>query len=168
MERPANIAQASHARLVASAASARARLALDPSANKRKNRSKVTNGKRLFVEGDKRGQWSRRFADIFALIVSDLGSDISEGQRQLARRCATIAIACERMEGKAAAGEDIDLTEFGQLTDRLGRTLGRLGLKRQPKNGAPSFGDLIRLDQERQRQQLAREREARREQEGAS
>jgi hypothetical protein len=89
MSSPAtNVVRTSNPRLVASAANARAQLALDPSANGRKNRSKVTNGKRLFVEGDKRGPWSRRFADILALIVSDLGGSdiISEGQRQLAHR----------------------------------------------------------------------------------
>jgi hypothetical protein len=169
MSRTATIvAQASHARLVASAASARARLALDPTANERKNRSKVTNGKRLFVEGDKRGPWSRRFSDILGLIVSDLGGPdvLSEGQRQLARRATTLSIACEKLEGELAQGRDVDLETYGQMCDRLGRCFNRLGLKRQAKDITPSsLGDLIRLDQERQRQQLAREREARREQE---
>jgi hypothetical protein len=51
-----------------------------------------------------------------------LGRDgLSEGQRQLARRCATISIACEKMEGEAAAGNEIDLDAYGTLTDRLGR-----------------------------------------------
>lgn len=67
-------------------------------------------------------------------ILSDLGHDgLSEGQRQLARRCATIAIACERMEGEAAQGNEIDLDAYGQLTDRLGRCFTRLGLKRQAR-----------------------------------
>jgi hypothetical protein len=63
-------------------------------------RSAVTNGKRLHVEAPGDGAWSRRFRDVLSEILSDLGHDgLSEGQRQLARRCATIAIACERMEG---------------------------------------------------------------------
>jgi hypothetical protein len=72
-------------------------------------------------------------------IVSDLGGAdlLSEAQRQLARRCATIAIACERMEGEAALGNAIDLDAYGTLTDRLGRALQRLGLKRQPRNVTP-------------------------------
>jgi hypothetical protein len=49
-----------------------------------------------------------------------------EGQRQLARRIATLSIACERMEGLAAEGEEIDLIAYGTLTDRLGRALQRL------------------------------------------
>jgi hypothetical protein len=99
-------------------------------------RSRVTNGKTLFVEADARGPWARRFSDVLSEIISDLGgagAGLSEGQRQIARRCATIAIACERMEGEAAAGKAIDLDVYGTLTDRLGRAFQRLGLKRQAR-----------------------------------
>ena len=34
------------------------------------------------------------------------------------------------MEGRSVAGEEIDLEQFGRLTDRLGRAFHRLGLKR--------------------------------------
>src|SRR6266550_3163335 len=82
-------------------------------------RSRVTNGKRLFVEADGRGPWARRWRDVLAEITSDLGGHdvLSEGQRQLARRAATISLACERMEGRAALGEEINLEEYGRLTD---------------------------------------------------
>jgi hypothetical protein len=105
----------------------------------RKQRSKVSNGKTHFVEADGRGPWARRWRDVLGEIISDLGGlDIlSEGQKQLARRCATIAIACERMEGEAALGNDINLDSYGTLTDRLGRALQRLGLKRQAKDITP-------------------------------
>jgi hypothetical protein len=71
----------------------------------------VTNGKRLHVISPGDTKWSRRFADVLGQVICDLGGPdgLSEGQRQLARRCATIAIACERMEGEAAAGAAIDL-----------------------------------------------------------
>jgi hypothetical protein len=98
-------------------------------------RSAVTNGKRLHVVAPGDGKWSRRFADILGEIIGDLGGAdlLSEGQRQLARRAATISIVCERMEGETAAGHPIDLDVYGTLTDRLGRCFQRLGLKRQPK-----------------------------------
>src|SRR6516225_11468415 len=97
-----------------------------------RQRSRVTNGKSPFVEADGRGPWSRRWRDIVAEITNDLGGSdlLSEGQKQLIRRCATIALACERAEAKAAQGEDIDLEVYGTLTDRLGRALQRLGLRR--------------------------------------
>jgi hypothetical protein len=109
-------------------------------------RSKVSNGRTPFVEADGRGPWARRWRDVLAEIISDLGGHdggLSEGQRQLARRAATIAIACERMEGEAAAGHEIDLEEYGRLTDRLGRAFHRLGLKRQPRTTEPSLADLL-------------------------
>ena len=103
-------------------------------------RSRVTNGRSLFVEADGRGPWARRFADVLAEIISDLGGHdggLSEGQRQLARRAATISLACERMEGEAAAGAAINLEEYGRLTDRLGRCFQRLGLRRQARQILP-------------------------------
>src|SRR5262245_59180005 len=108
-------------------------------------RSRVTNGKTLFVEADNRGPWARRFRDVLTEIVSDLGGPdlLSEGQRQLARRIATISIACERMEGEAAAGEPINLELYGRLTDRLGRALQRLGLERRPRDVTPSLAEYL-------------------------
>src|SRR5262249_46949209 len=103
--------------------------------NPLKGRSAVTNGKRLHVVRPGDTAWARRFRDVLAEITNDLGgpSLLPEGQRQLARRCATISIACERMEGEAAAGEPIDLELYGRLTDRLGRALQRLGIERKPR-----------------------------------
>jgi hypothetical protein len=112
-----------------------------------KQRSRVTNGRALFVEADSRGPWARRFKDILAEITNDLGGVdvLSEGQKQLARRCATIAIACEKLEGQAAAGLDIDLNVYGQLTDRLGRAFQRLGLERRARD-VSGLADLWRSD----------------------
>jgi hypothetical protein len=118
------------------------------------HRSAVTNGKRLHVIAPGDTRWARRFRDVLAEILSDLGREgLSEGQRQLARRCATIALACEKMEGEAARGNDIDLEAYGALTDRLGRAFGRLGLRRQAKDIGPSLGELLHEDFEMQRQE---------------
>ena len=101
----------------------------------RKGRSAVTNGKRLHVIPPGDTAWARRFRDVLAEITNDLGGAdlLSEGQRQLARRCATISIMCERLEGEAASGAEINLELYGRLTDRLGRAFQRLGLQRQPR-----------------------------------
>jgi hypothetical protein len=132
-----------------------------PDARTPRVRSAVTNGSRLHVVPPGDGKWARRFADVLAEIISDLsGPDgLSEAQRQLARRAATIAIACERLEGEAAAGNEIDLELFGALTDRLGRCLQRLSpsLERRAREVGPTLTDLIRADQERQRQALVRQ-----------
>jgi len=111
-------------------------------------RSAVTNGKRLHVVTPGDTAWSRRFRDILSQIIDDQGGadTMSEGQRQLARRAATISIACEHMEGEAAAGRPIDLDAYGQLTDRLGRTLQRLGLKRVRRE-ALTLGQILQHGQ---------------------
>lgn len=125
------------------------------------SRSAVTNGERLHVQRPGNTQWARRFRDVFELIIADLHTSnetLSEGQRQLARRAATIAIVCEKMEGEAAAGSDINLEVYGALTDRLGRTFHRLGLKRQQR-GNGGLGELIRADQEMQRRAAQRQQQ---------
>jgi hypothetical protein len=103
----------------------------------------VTNGKAYFVDGDGRGKWARRWRDLIEEIASDLGGDVSEGQRQLIRRAATLALACERIEAKAAAGEEIDTEGYGKLSDRLGRCFQRLGLRRVSLDAAPSLADIV-------------------------
>jgi hypothetical protein len=72
---------------------------------------------------------------VLSAIVADLGGSdrLSEGQRQIARRCAMLAVECEKIEALGVAGEAIDLDTYGQLTDRMGRAFSRLGLKRVPK-----------------------------------
>jgi hypothetical protein len=102
-----------------------------------RTRSAVTNGRRLHVVAPGDTAWARRFADVLGEIISDLGGHdggLSEGQRQLARRAATISIACEQLEGDAAAGMAIDLELYGRLTDRLGRAFQRLGLERRARD----------------------------------
>jgi hypothetical protein len=67
------------------------------------SRSKVTNGNSLFVEADSRGPWPRRFKDLIAAHVADLGGadGLSEAQKQLVRRAVTMEIELERMEGQS-------------------------------------------------------------------
>jgi hypothetical protein len=48
---------------------------------------------------------------VFNEITNDLGGPelLSEGQRQLIRRCATLSVECEKLEGLAVMGDEIDL-----------------------------------------------------------
>ena len=80
-----------------------------------------------------RGSRSRvEFRDVLASIAADLGGAdrLSEGQKQIARRCAMLSVECEIMESAAVAGRPFDPDAYGQLTDRLGRAFQRLSLKR--------------------------------------
>ena len=50
---------------------------------------------------------------------------------------------CEKIEGGAVKGKEIDLDTYGQLTDRMGRAFQRLGLRRVPRNVAPELDAYI-------------------------
>src|ERR1700730_7262897 len=110
----------------------------------RKHRSALTNGNRLFVlEGnaDGRSATYRRFKDVLEQILADLGGPdiLSEGQRQLCRRAATLSIMAESMECDAVGNKPFDVDLYGMLTDRLGRCLQRLGLERKARDVTPTL-----------------------------
>jgi hypothetical protein len=111
-------------------------------------KSNVSNGTRLFlrVPGDNRTSEARRFRDIFDQLCVDAGGweTLSEGQIQLARRCALISIKCETLEAESMVNDGrIDLELYGKLTDRLGRCLQRLGIKRTPRDVTPTLAEYI-------------------------
>jgi hypothetical protein len=97
-------------------------------------RSRITNGD-LLPGVDGRSLWGRRWRDLYEQIIASLSPPVSEWQRQEARRAVTLFVLCEQLEGRAAAGENIDPDQYGMMSDRLGRSFRRLGLKQSP--GAP-------------------------------
>ncbi len=82
------------------------------------------------LEGvDGRTAIARRWHDLYAEITADLGGPdaLSEVERQLARRCATLSVEAEAMEAASAGGGgELDIDKFVVLTNALGRALARL------------------------------------------
>ena len=117
--------------------------AVDPGS--KKNRSRITNGTAILEGIDGRSAPARRFRDVLSAIVSDLGGvdRLSEGQRQIARRCAMLAVQCEAIEAQGVQGNAIDLDAYGALTDRIGRAFMRLGLRRVPRDVSPTLGEIL-------------------------
>src|ERR1700730_13089884 len=109
----------------------------------RAHRSAVSNGTKLFcVDGlDGRSQTARRFRDLVEGMGNDLGGSdrLSEGQRQLIRRAATLSIMSESVEADFIRNLAFDSEAYGVLCDRLGRCLQRLGLERKPRDVTPSL-----------------------------
>jgi hypothetical protein len=108
----------------------------------RTHRSRVSNGSKLLPLADGRSVTARRFRDLYEDIAADLGGidQLSEGQKQLARRAAMLSAESERMEALAARGEaEFDIELYGMICDRLGRLFGRLGLERKPKDATPDL-----------------------------
>lgn len=101
------------------------------------NRSAIGNRSRLFVDAvDGRSAIARRYRDLVAEHSSDLGGAevLSEAQRQMIRRAASLACWCENIECKLAEGEDIDIGPYTTATNALRRVLVDLGLERRSKD----------------------------------
>ena len=104
-----------------------------------RQRSRVTNGSALFVEGDGRTPWSRRFRDLCTLHSDDLGGAdlLTEAQASLVRRVATIEVQLEQMEGDMSEGGDVSLDLYTRSASHLRRILETLGIDRKAKDVTP-------------------------------
>ncbi|ESX68762.1 hypothetical protein NKJ87_06350 [Mesorhizobium sp. M0027] len=104
-------------------------------------RSAVTNGRKLFIEGDGNSPWSRRYKDLCSEHASDLGGAeaLSQSQLSLIRRAATLSVQLEQMEGRLSEGLDADMDLFGRLAGHLRRILETLGIERKAKNVTPTL-----------------------------
>ncbi len=99
-------------------------------------RTQVANGTALLApEGDARGWWGRRYAEILALRLDDLGGGelLSEGQISLAKRATTLEVELERQDADLSQGKDVDLKIYSDVTGQLVRVLNTLGLDRITK-----------------------------------
>src|SRR6516225_6245454 len=94
-----------------------------------RQRSAVTNNRRLFVAGDDRSAWSRRYRDLIVAHTSDLGgaAALSEAQRSLVRRAAGLECELEQMEGRMSQGMEVNLDSFGRDARNRNRIVRVLG-----------------------------------------
>jgi hypothetical protein len=115
-------------------------------------RSRVTNGKRLFVEvRDISSPWARRLRDLIALHVSDLGGadNCSEAEKMLVRRAAMLTLQMELLEQRWAEKNDGEASEkslivYQRCVGSLRRVLRDLGLRRRPRDVTPDPLDYAR------------------------
>jgi hypothetical protein len=106
-------------------------------------RSRVTNGKVLLPDVDERSLWVRRFRDLLALHLGDLGgADIaSEAEKAIARRAACLIVELEQLEQKFAtqgASEGGQLDQYQRVSNTLRRLLESLGLERRQRDVTPT------------------------------
>jgi hypothetical protein len=111
-------------------------------------RSAVTSGRQLFIAGDPRSAWSRRFHDLVVGHVSDLGgADIlSEAQFSLIRRAAAIECELERLDARLSVGDAVDMDSYARVAGHLRRLFETLGLERRPRDVAPSLRELLQAE----------------------
>jgi hypothetical protein len=103
-------------------------------------RSAVTNDP-LFLRGvDGRSVVARRYRDVAIALAADLGGQdkLSEPSKILVRQAAALTVQVEGLQTKIVSGVDVDLEQLTRLSNVLGRTLQRLGLKKpRPKPSSP-------------------------------
>jgi hypothetical protein len=115
----------------------------------RRVRSQVTNGKRTFVQGDGRSPWARRWRDLIEAHARDLSPNgiehLSEAQRSLIKRAATIEIQLEAVEGQLSEGKEANLSAYAAASGHLKRILEYLG-DRRARDVSPTLSDFLRGD----------------------
>jgi hypothetical protein len=99
------------------------------------NRARVSNGADVLPNVDGRSIIARRFRDIVAQIVVDMGGldRCSEARVQLIRRFAAAAVLAEQMEARLANGATIDVQEHAHLSSTLVRIAQRIGIERRAR-----------------------------------
>jgi hypothetical protein len=96
-------------------------------------RSAVTNDP-LFLRGvDGRSMVARRYRDVAIALADDLGGQdkLRESTKIMVRQAAALTVQVEELQSKIVLGEDVDLEQLTRLSNVLGRTLQRLGLKKR-------------------------------------
>jgi hypothetical protein len=108
----------------------------------------LQRGERLLA--DNRSKWARRYRDLLAAHLSDLGGpdNVSEAERSIVRRASVLEVALEQLEAKfaqagEASAEQIDL--YGRTAGNLRRLLESVGLQRRAKH-VTTLGDLWRAE----------------------
>lgn len=101
-----------------------------------RQRSAVTNGRRILAGVDMRSAWARRLKDLILAHVQNLGGEgaISAAELSIVRRAATLEVECELLEARFAkrgqsTREDLDL--YSRAAGNLRRLLDGVGLKRR-------------------------------------
>jgi hypothetical protein len=84
---------------------------------------------------DQRRRPYRRYESIRSAVLADMGGEenVSEVQKQLISKFATLALQLENQEAAALAGNEIDVDLFGRCAGHLRRIAEALGFKRVPR-----------------------------------
>lgn len=112
------------------------------------HRSAVSNGSALLPNVDGRSTWARRLRDVMELHLDDLGGEamVSEAERSIVRRIATLTVEMERLEAEfanAGGAKAADLDLYQRTSGNLRRLLEAIGMKRRPRNVTPDLRDYV-------------------------
>ena len=93
---------------------------------------------------DRRTRPFKRYETIRGAVLADMGGEenVSEVQKQLVSKFATIALQLEVMEAAAIDGNEIDVDLFGRAAGHLRRIAEALGMQRVARDVSPSLADI--------------------------
>ena len=108
-------------------------------------RSAVTNGSQLFLDGDGRGKHARRFRDLIEGIEADLGGpeNMTTAERSLVRKAAALDVWCEDRVTEIGKGDPVDLEAYTSALNTLRRLYQSVGLKRRARDATPDLDTYV-------------------------
>ncbi|WP_192355526.1 hypothetical protein [Mesorhizobium mediterraneum] len=117
-------------------------------------RSRVTNGSAIVPDADGRSTWVRRLRDLIAAHEEDLGGteSLTQAQRSIVRRAATLSVELERLEASFAMAGLIsaqDLDAYQRASNSLRRLLESLGIEPKVKDAQTVWGEVFQASVDR-------------------
>src|ERR1700722_13792765 len=96
-------------------------------------RSASPNDPLMLRGGDGRSMVARRYRDVAIALADDLGGQdrLSEPSKILVRQAAAMTVQVESLRSKIVSGDDVDIEQLTRLSNVLGRTLQRLGIRKR-------------------------------------
>jgi hypothetical protein len=96
-------------------------------------RSALTNDPLKLRGIDGRSVDARRYRDVAIALADDLGGQdkLNESSKILVRQAAALTVQVEGLQSKIVSGDDVNLEQLTRLSNVLGRTLQRLGIRKR-------------------------------------
>ena len=95
---------------------------------------------------DGRSLMARRFREIVNGVEADLGGDLTEAQKHLLARAATLAVWAEARETELATGGHFDAVQHATVSNAMRRLLTDLGVERRARDITPKPFSLHRRE----------------------
>jgi hypothetical protein len=99
-------------------------------------RSAITSGRQLFIAGDPKSAWSRRYHDLIIGHCNDAGgvAALSEARLSLIRPAASLECELERLDAMLSTGAEVSLDSYGRAASHLRRLFETLGIERKARD----------------------------------
>jgi hypothetical protein len=115
-------------------------------------KARMSNRSTTVATADGRTIWVRRLRDLIEAHEADLGGNLTQAQRSIVRRAATLSVELERKEAafaKAGSIADSDLDSYQRSSNTLRRLLESLGIEPKLKDARTVWAEVFQADVDR-------------------